>query len=222
MPRIRTIKPEFFLHEELYDLEEETGLPIRISFAGLWCHSDREGRFKWQPRRLKTQILPYDQVDFSRVLDALTTRGFVEKYAVAGVVYGSIPTFLDHQVINNRERASTIPKPSSGAGSDACPTRGDACPTPLVHALVEGKGKEQVSATPSEYAFEGETIKLNQEDYDDCLAKYPNIDLDYQLSQLDSELRGTKKWFPPMHSKLNYRNRTPAHQAKSSTEESYW
>ena len=68
--RIRTVKPEFFTHEGLFELEKETGLPIRVAFAGLWCAADREGRFKWEPRRLGVQILPYDQVDFSRVLDA--------------------------------------------------------------------------------------------------------------------------------------------------------
>ena len=31
MSRIRTVKPELFKHEELFDLERETGLPIRIS-----------------------------------------------------------------------------------------------------------------------------------------------------------------------------------------------
>ena len=29
MGRIRTVKPEFFKHEVLHDLEQETGLPIK-------------------------------------------------------------------------------------------------------------------------------------------------------------------------------------------------
>ena len=109
--RIRTIKPEFFHHEGLYELEKETGLPIRISFAGLWCAADREGRFKWEPRRLGIQILPYDNVEFSRVLHALTTRGFIVKYASNGEDFGYIPTFSRHQVINNRESPSVLPNP---------------------------------------------------------------------------------------------------------------
>lgn len=35
MARIRTIKPEFFLHDELFELEKETGLPVRLTFIGL-------------------------------------------------------------------------------------------------------------------------------------------------------------------------------------------
>lgn len=107
--RIRSIKPEFFHHEGLFEAELETKLPLRVAFAGLWCIADREGRFKWEPRRIGVQVLPYDGVDFSRVLDALTTRGFVLKYRVGDEWFGCIPSFLKHQVINNKERASILP-----------------------------------------------------------------------------------------------------------------
>jgi len=146
MPRIRTIKPEFFCHEELFDLEQETGLPMRIAFAGLWTVCDREGRFKWRPRTIKAQVLPYDEVEFSRVLDALATRGFVVKYASDGCEFGYIPGFNRHQVINNREAASILPEPpevpqntEDSRVDDACPTRAPRVP----HACKEeGKGKE--------------------------------------------------------------------------------
>jgi hypothetical protein len=137
--RIRTIKPEFFHHEGLFDLERETGLPVRVAFAGLWCAADREGRFKWEARRLGVQILPYDQVDFARVLDALTTRGFIRRYASGTGTFGVIPSFLDHQVINNREKDSELPEPLEYLDPDASVTR-----EPRVdHAgKAEGKGKE--------------------------------------------------------------------------------
>lgn len=110
--RIRTIKPEFFTHEGLYELEKETGLPIRVAFPGLWCAADKAGRFKWEPRRLGVAILPYDGIDFSRVLDALFTRGYVVRYRVDGVEYGAIPAFSKHQFLNNKERESTLPEPT--------------------------------------------------------------------------------------------------------------
>lgn len=111
--RIRTIKPEFFHHEGLFAAEVETELPLRVAFCGLWCAADREGRFKWEPRRLGIQILPYDEVDFSRVLDALATRGFVMKYASGGAWFGVVTNFLKHQVINNRESDSELPDPKA-------------------------------------------------------------------------------------------------------------
>ena len=147
--RIRTIKPEFFRHEELFDAELESGLPLRLAFAGLWCASDREGRFAWRPRTLKSEIMPFDEVDFSRVLDALATREFIFKYASETGVFGCIPSFSRHQVINNRERDSAIPDPNDCKEFDACLTR-----EPRVnHASKEerkgkeGKGKDLSSVT---------------------------------------------------------------------------
>ena len=145
--RIRTIKPEFFHHEELFEAEVQTKLPLRVAFAGLWCIADREGRFKWEPRRIGVQVLPYDGVDFSRVLDALTTRGFILKYRVNDVCFGCIPSFLKHQVINNRESQSVLPDPEGNieetpinteefdASSTREPREDHAC-------TKEGKGRE--------------------------------------------------------------------------------
>jgi len=109
--RIRTIKPEFFKHYDLYRAEKESRLPLRLAFASLFTVADREGRFKWRPEELKAYCLPYDRIDFSRVLDALSTRGFIEQYECAGELYGWIPTFLKHQAINNRENKSELPDP---------------------------------------------------------------------------------------------------------------
>lgn len=150
MARIRTVKPELFRHEGLYELENETGLPIRISFAGLFTACDREGRFKWKPRQLKLDVLPFDDVDFSRVLDALVTRGFIVKYENLGELYGCIPTFKKHQVINNRESASEIPDHLDEnsliidlIGISTRQSRvSHASVTPLVQEQGEGKGRE--------------------------------------------------------------------------------
>lgn len=149
MPRIRTIKPEFFKHRRLYLAERETRMPLRVAFAGLWCVGDREGRFRWEPEELKLDCLPFDKVDFARVLDALATREFIGKYEVAGRHYGFIPGFRRHQVVNNRESASAIPAPpkevmdllTRGARvADALATRHDP-------DQGEGKGKEGKGST---------------------------------------------------------------------------
>lgn len=109
MARIRTVKPEFFRHEGLFEAEKETDLPLRLAFLGLLTVADREGRFRWRPRVLKLDVFPHDQMDFSPVLDALTTRGFLVRYMCGTEEYGFIPTFKKHQHINNRERASELP-----------------------------------------------------------------------------------------------------------------
>jgi len=149
--RIRTIKPEFFNHEAIYDLEESCKLPVRLAFVGLWCAADKEGRFKWEPRRLGVQILPYDKVDFSRVLDALATRGFVVRYASDTGEFGYIPSFARHQVINNRERESELPNPCDCKEFNACPTRE---PRDDHASKEEGKGKERKGSIMSARADE--------------------------------------------------------------------
>jgi hypothetical protein len=167
--RIRTIKPEFFTHEGLYDIEQETGLPIRVSFAGLWCAADREGRFKWEPRRLGVSIIPYDCVDFSRVLDACLTRGLLVKYRVGNSWFGAIPSFTKHQVVNVRERASELPSINESVETyDACPTRAprvdDACTKEGKGKEGEGKGMEHIPAVPSGGArVEKDAVQLRAE-----------------------------------------------------------
>ncbi len=134
MARIRTIKPDFFRHEELYQAEIETGLPLRVAFAGMFTVSDREGRFKWKPKQLKFDVLPYDDLDFEEVLAALEKYDFIVRYVVDGKEYGCIPTFTTHQVINNKESKSLLPEPPLEK-------------TRLLHdvntSLTEGKGRER-------------------------------------------------------------------------------
>jgi hypothetical protein len=111
-PRIRHIKPEFFQHEGLFDLEEETKLPVRLALIGLWTCTDCEGRFEWAPRRLKLNILPYDSGNFENILEALASKGFIHKYEVDGATYGLIPSFSKHQHINRtKEPCSYLPPP---------------------------------------------------------------------------------------------------------------
>lgn len=145
MARIRSIKPQFFRHRRLFVAEQESGLPLRVAFAGLWTCADREGRFRWEPDELKLDCLPYDDVDFSRVLHALFTRGFIVRYASSGREYGVIPGFAEHQIVNNREAESTIPIPPDNLDElidkakevDASCTR-----EPRVTIQTQGKGKE--------------------------------------------------------------------------------
>lgn len=113
MPKIRTIKPEFFIHEGLFDAEFDYRLPLRVAFMGLITCCDRLGRFRWQPRRLKLHTVPYDPVDMNQVLDALVERGFIVKYNYESEWYGFIPSFLSHQKVSQHEAESILPKPES-------------------------------------------------------------------------------------------------------------
>jgi hypothetical protein len=109
MPKIRTVKPELFRHEALFEAEQYHQLPLRLGFIGLFTCCDREGRFRWQPKQLKLDIFPYDAIDMASVLDVLAARGFIIKYQVNDKFYGCIPSWKNHQCINHREIDSTLP-----------------------------------------------------------------------------------------------------------------
>jgi hypothetical protein len=60
MARIRTVKPDFFRHEALQDLElANPGMYPMMVFQALWGHCDSKGRFEWKPRMLKLDILRF-------------------------------------------------------------------------------------------------------------------------------------------------------------------
>ncbi len=157
MARIRTIKPEFFLHDKLWECDERVALEhgreytglTRLLFIGLWCVSDREGRFVWRPRRIKAQVLPYDDVSADVILQALAEDGFVVRYRLGDETYGAIPSFTDHQTVNQREAESRIPSPDED-GAVVDDARARTCTHMHAHADTcthgnargEGKGKE--------------------------------------------------------------------------------
>lgn len=109
MPRIRTVKPELFNHEGLFKAETTYHLPLRLAFIALFTCCDREGRFRWQPGRLKLALLPYDDVDITAVLDALVESGFIKKYECRDETYGCTPSWSRHQHVNHREAESELP-----------------------------------------------------------------------------------------------------------------
>lgn len=171
IPKIRTVKPELFSHEGLFEAEVDCQLPLRLAFIALFTCCDREGRFRWQPRRLKRDLLPYDNLDLSSVLEALATRGFIKKYEHESECYGCIPSWSKHQYINNHETKSLIPplervteallknpntdnrlKIESASENDACLTTESRVPDDVARACTSmhgsgtsmhvGKGKE--------------------------------------------------------------------------------
>jgi len=159
MARIRTIKPNFFRHTRLYRAERESGLPLRVAFAGLWTAADREGRFEWEPDVLKLDCLPFDPVDFSAVLEALRVNGHIIKYEHQDRWYGYIPSWHEHQVVNLREAKSMIPAPTP-EGELPIDALQRTCTH--VHARGEGKGREgkEDSSEPAQADSEPEGAEM--------------------------------------------------------------
>ena len=144
MARIRTIKPEFFTSSDILELTPLS----RLFYIALWCESDREGLFNWSPKTLKFRYLAGDDVEVEEIGEELIKAGLIQIFVCDdGKELGLIPSFKNHQVINNREADSTLSARVKGA-------------SPRVQAEGrkgkegrEGKGKEEeadASATSDE------------------------------------------------------------------------
>lgn len=136
MARIRTVKPEFFTSEDIVSLS-----PLaRLLYIAIWCEADKEGRLAWKPKTFKLRYLPADDCDVDALCAELITQGVVRLYG-DGLAY--VPSFSDHQHINPRESASTLPAPNE---SPRVRTRRDA--SARVNSEIdpqagrEGKGRE--------------------------------------------------------------------------------
>lgn len=107
MARARNIKPGFFTNDVL----AECSALSRLLFQGLWCHADREGRLEDRPRKIKAEILPYDDCDIEELLQQLSSRGFIVRYQTDSGSYIQVVNFGKHQNPHMKEPASTIPAP---------------------------------------------------------------------------------------------------------------
>lgn len=104
MARIRTVKPDFFRHEKLQDLEAANpGKYIMLVYIGLWTQADVNGVFPWKPRMLKLDILPFLEYDIEHTLQLLEQAGFIVRFSAQDADYAHIPSFRDHQRFGGKE-----------------------------------------------------------------------------------------------------------------------
>lgn len=180
MARIRTIKPEFFTSEDIVSLT-----PLaRLFYVSLWCEADREGRLAWKPRTLKMRYLPGDDADPEALGTELADAGLIRLYEVSGVLYAWIPGFAKHQVINNKEAASTLPDPKTvtrESGVKVAPfTRDDAC-----EGKEGRKERKELSASAFEAFWTAYPKKVSKGQAEKAFAKL-NPDDSLQAKLLES------------------------------------
>lgn len=151
MPRIRTIKPSFFRHGGLQDLERQyPGEYIMLVFAGLWTLCDNKGRFEYNPRQIKLDILPFLDFDIIRTIELLQQNNQLRLYKVDGHWYGIIPTFLEHQRITGKEAGpdgDKYPPPPDDINCADINKEGNNGETTGKHPVaqeMEGKWKEEM------------------------------------------------------------------------------
>ena len=108
MSRIRTVKPSFWRSQTLSRVSRDA----RLVFVGLWNEADDEGRLVDAPKLLAGALFPFDEdfggPEIEACLRELAGIGAIERYAVEGSRFITIPRFRDHQVIS-KPRPSALP-----------------------------------------------------------------------------------------------------------------
>lgn len=107
MARSRNIKPALFDNDLLADNE-----PIgRLLFIGLWTIADYKGELEWRERRIKKQLLAYDNCDIKKLMINLVKTGFIKFYSDGENIFVHIVNFTKHQHPhpNEMKKGSTIP-----------------------------------------------------------------------------------------------------------------
>lgn len=160
MPRIRNIKPAFFRHEGLQDLEaQHPGRHIMLVYIALWTQCDAAGIFSWKPRTLKLDILPFIEFNLEETLGILLEHMYIMQYEAEGQKWGFIPTFDKHQRITGKEatEGEKYPKPAQSKPGNIGETTGkqpDAQERSTGKDNREGVSAHTHEAAPAENFFE--------------------------------------------------------------------
>jgi len=162
MPRIRTIKPEFFWDIKIGKLSPYA----RLTFIGLWCLADDYGTLNMHPLVIKGQLFPFDpDVDIEACLQELENQKLILRYGPEKI-YIFIPNFTKHQKINRPSEQRQAPLPEelgidleAWLNEDSLSTHGGLSePSVSPHgALSEDSVTETETETETEMEMETET-----------------------------------------------------------------
>jgi hypothetical protein len=103
MPRIRTIKPEFWQNEELALLSEHA----RLLAIALLNFCDDEGYFLANPALVRANCFPFqeDSKNIPGSLQELSEIGYIEILECSGKAIGRVVKFLSHQRIDKAQKS---------------------------------------------------------------------------------------------------------------------
>jgi hypothetical protein len=99
MARIRSIKPEFWVSEQI----AECSTSARLTFVGMWAFCDDNGVHPAKPKTLKAELFPMDDFSSSDVegwVQELVKVGLVAKFNHEGVEFWHVTGWAKHQKID--------------------------------------------------------------------------------------------------------------------------
>lgn len=99
MPRIRTIKPEFCVSEQV----AECSTTARLLFVLMWCWCDDGGRHPANTKRLKMELFPGDSFSDKEMrgfVSELIEAGLLIEYVYENAVFWQVTGWKKHQKID--------------------------------------------------------------------------------------------------------------------------
>lgn len=183
--RIRTVKPEFFKHDTLGALP-----PLcRVLFIGLWCMADCAGRLEDRPKRIKVEILPYDDADVDDLLSQLAKGELIVRYSVGEQQLIEIPSFLRHQRVTGKEAdtSSRFPAPQKKKAGKQRGNNGATPETTGNGRETEGKGNDDAHARFASF-WAAYPKKKAREQAEKAFSRV-TVDLDVLLRALEAAKR---------------------------------
>lgn len=132
MPRIRTIKPEFWRNEDLSAVSPEAALLA----IGLLNYCDDEGYFNANAKLIESDVFPLRELSGSCpvLIDELHRIGYLAFFSASdGKRYGQVVNFEKHQVINKKNISRIKPLIDLPEDYGSCPV--------MVKVGKERKGK---------------------------------------------------------------------------------
>lgn len=217
MARIRTIKPELFLNEELAELQ----IYARMLFIGLFTQADRRGRMEDRPRRLKAALFPYDDIDVDDLLSSLHSAGFIIRYECEGVRLIQVANFEKHQRFTGDEAKSESKypeyQPVTRYETDEKQERNNQ--ETLEKPGREGKGKERKGNKQQQQHAREQLENVVEEHRGDLNRLFPKTDVPVAVEKLLHHFRESPLLLDPWMTALKWFQRefkTPAVAARAS------
>lgn len=196
MARIRTIKPEFWTHARV----TECSVSARLLFIGLWNFADDHGRMKDEPKTIKMQVYPGDNLsagDIDQMLGELSEHKLIIRYVIDGQRYIQIDGW-HHQVINRANKSRIPPAPLT---DDSVSTHGAITAQTLPEKEKEKEGKRNIEAPQasptkkaSQYPKDFKPLERHI-----AAAREKSLDLAKQLERFAAHYQANGKTFKDWH-----------------------
>jgi hypothetical protein len=148
--RIRQIKPGYWKNVGLGEVSRDA----RLLFIGLWSIADCAGRMPDQPKRIKAEIFPYDDLSTEEVDSLLTElatheESFIQRYESEGKKYIQVSNFKQHQHLMGNELKQTSQYPEPSNSKEYVPVRTNEYSVPISTTDIRSNGDTETRSNGS-------------------------------------------------------------------------